>query len=345
MEEQLLSLRNKLSGIISKGLNSEVSIPINELQILITNKCNLYCTMCHACFPEYSNHTYNNEPPFEMSLEQYKKVLNASPVEKLKSMVIKSNTIKAKAPKGIVFSSAESLLNRDIYKIIRYTKRVFPDTTIRIISNGTIPLKKNDRDIIQYINQIGFSVDGCTAETFEKIRTPAKFDHVIRNIKGYIEANKEFGNKTNIVLAMTLSALNAHELPGIVELAGELGGVESLWVQPMIITHESLSHLKQYVFTEIPRNTLAQYINAAYEVSKRNGVRVDMMGSISDYAFSDESPDKPDIDYAPYTPACNYLWNGNLQVDESGMIRRVCCYLSKEGNNEIINKYGLLKNY
>lgn len=195
MEEQLLSLRNKLSGIISKGLNSEVSIPINELQILITNKCNLYCTMCHACFPEYSNHTYNNEPPFEMSLEQYKKVLNASPVEKLKSMVIKSNTIKAKAPKGIVFSSAESLLNRDIYKIIRYTKRVFPDTTIRIISNGTIPLKKNDRDIIQYINQIGFSVDGCTAETFEKIRTPAKFDHVIRNIKGYIEANKEFGKK------------------------------------------------------------------------------------------------------------------------------------------------------
>jgi molybdenum cofactor biosynthesis enzyme MoaA len=349
MNEQIIKLKNELSSKIENGIEGNASVPINDLQILLTNKCNLYCTMCHSCFPEYENRTYDNTPPFELSLDQYKKLFNVSFTDRLKVFFLNSDIIKKKAPKEVLFSSAESLLNRNIYEIIRYTKKIFPETSIRLISNGTIPLVKENRDIVKLIRKISFSVDGCTAETFEKIRTPAKFEHVINNIKGFIKAKNEFGSKMSIELAIVLSSINAHELPGIVKLAGRLGGIESLWVQPMIITHPtphpSLEQLKQFVFSKMDRELLAKYISEALAESKSNGIRITITPSILDYAFpkQEEGIAKTKIDYTSFTPACNYLWNGNLQIDGKGIIRSVCCYMSQKGNIEIMKKYGLYR--
>ncbi len=41
----ILQLKNKLASTIERGINGKTSIPINDLQILLTNKCNLYCIM------------------------------------------------------------------------------------------------------------------------------------------------------------------------------------------------------------------------------------------------------------------------------------------------------------
>jgi hypothetical protein len=63
-----------------------------------------------------------------------------------------------------------------------------------------------------------------------------------------------------------------------------------------------------------------------------------------DYAFpKTASIINPDINYAEFTPACNYLWNGNLQIDEKGKIRSICCYMSRIGNREIKKNLGFLR--
>lgn len=265
--DQILQLKNKLTGVIERGINGQASIPINDLQILLTNKCNLHCLMCHMCSKEHPNHTYYNDPPFELSLDEYKKLLNISFLDRVKFLFFHS--APKSAPKTIIFSAAESLINQNIYEMIRYTKKYMPSTSIRIISNGTIPLKKENSDMVKLINQIAFSVDGCTAETFEKIRTPARFEHVIKNIKGYVQIKKDHEGSINIVLAFTLSSINAYELPGMVKLAGKLGGIESLWVQPMVILNQSLDHLRSLVFFEMDRSVLVRYINEAFEISNK----------------------------------------------------------------------------
>lgn len=124
MKKTKTQLEKKISNIINKGLNNKIYIPINEIQFIITNRCNLHCIMCHACSSEYTNRTYNNQPPYTLSLKEYKKKLNYSFIDQIQSKYFKKKLYKI--PKSIAFSSAESLININIYSIIKYTKKYYP---------------------------------------------------------------------------------------------------------------------------------------------------------------------------------------------------------------------------
>lgn len=48
----------KLRDLIEKGKKGEYKIPLRELSMQITNKCNNYCIMCPCCNKEYENRTF-----------------------------------------------------------------------------------------------------------------------------------------------------------------------------------------------------------------------------------------------------------------------------------------------
>ena len=59
----------------NKGLSGEFRISPKEVSFPLTNVCNNYCIMCHACSKDYDKHTYHNKEPHFVSLEQYKKIV------------------------------------------------------------------------------------------------------------------------------------------------------------------------------------------------------------------------------------------------------------------------------
>ena len=343
---------NEIKRKMELGVKGKQSIQINDLQVFLTNRCNLHCEMCGARFPEYENKTYDNEKPFDMTLSEYKKLVDRTVPFGLKFL----NKFKKKYddPQTILFSSAESMLNKDFYNIVIYTKKVYPNSNVRVISNGTIPLKNGQEDLVDNLYQIAFSVDGCTKETFEKIRTPAKYELVINNIKEYVEAKKKRNSKMRIVLAVTLSTRNAAELPGIVELANDIGGIESLWVQPMLVFDNKTKHLEQYLFSRMDKEQLGKYVNEAQKLSDKYNIQLDIMESIKEYAAKPDNnqADEEHLenesfdtqikdDFQNKTSYCHMLCNGNVYVNQDASFRIVCCYLSSEGNSKLINEYKL----
>ncbi len=184
-----------LNGLCDEGLKGKFKLPVREVSLPLTNKCNNYCIMCHMCDKDYENHTYHNEEPYCVDIESYKKIIHLPQktfIEKIRDFLA-STDVKNRggtdAGIDFVFGTAESLLNPDIYEICKYTKSIYPNCKIRLISNGTIPPKK---DIVKYIDRIGFSIDGCTKETFEMLRPPAKFEHVMDVIAKWDEAADKY---------------------------------------------------------------------------------------------------------------------------------------------------------
>jgi len=147
-----------------------------------TNKCNLKCVMCpNSKIPE-------DKLGF-MKWDVYTKIIDE---------------IKDYASSIYLLIAGESMLHKDIYKMIRYAS----DNGLRVLmnTNGTVLVQ---RDNIQKLieakpEHITFALDGYNAETYEKIRRGAKFDQVIPAIIDLLKAKKEQKLKKPYIAITTL---------------------------------------------------------------------------------------------------------------------------------------------
>jgi len=86
-----------------------------------------------------------------------------------------------------------------------------------------------DRDLAEMLVSLGqdwisFSVDGATAETYERIRQGAQFETVVQNIHRLYEIKQARRNGTpKMMMVFVMMRENFHELPLYVELAHEVG--------------------------------------------------------------------------------------------------------------------------
>lgn len=150
--------------------------------------------------------------------------------------------------------SGESLLNPEIFEILKYVKERFPNSEVMLLSNGTIPPK--NPEIVKYIDNMGFSIDGGTKEIYEKIRTPAKFDHVIGTIKKWIEAKNKYNPKLLLNAYITLSVLNIEDFSNIVELVGGMAEAfgthwNAICCQPVVIKGHQEQRLKEITLEHV----------------------------------------------------------------------------------------------
>lgn len=320
-----------LKNRIRQGSNGKYKIKIKEFTIPLTNRCNSHCIMCHGIFKENKNKTMYNEEPFDITLEEYMKILPLN----LDSKEIFEDDVE------IVFCHAESLLNRNIYEIIRHTKKVLPNSKITIVSNGSIPPLKGNEDIVKYISRISFSIDGCTKETFEKIRTPLIFEDTIDNIKKWVEYKKIYKSDIVYRISTVLSGLNIHELPGILKLAAEITEIEAVNVNPLMIPvgRECLS---EFQVENISDEIMNKHINEAVVIAKENGIRFDSPGVIRafyDSEFITEAKSNfYDINMHKY---CTNIWSGKVILNREGKFYRICGNIVDMPSQEIIKKYGI----
>lgn len=202
--------------------------------IEITNRCNLHCIMCGRTHdPRYEQKGHAGD----VSLETVKQLDPLFPLAREVNLV------------GI----GEPTINRQFVEIVQHVKGFGPHTSTTC--NATLLTEDSTRRLIESgLDQIVFSVDGCTAPTFETIRVGATFEKVTTHIRRFTAMKRDLGRKKpHVRVEFVLMRENAEELPQLPALAVGLGA-DGLIVVPMfehsgeefasIVDQQSLRHVQ-----------------------------------------------------------------------------------------------------
>ena len=153
-----------------------------HMDVEATNNCNLKCSMCLQ--------RYITNPRGFMDFDLYKKIIDEGSKNGLAS--IKLNW------------RGEPLLHPRIGDMIKYAKsKGLID--VQFLSNATLLTKKKAEEILESKpDQVIFSFDGATKETYEKVRIGAKYKTTVTNIKRFLKMRKDMGLKKPIVRIQTV---------------------------------------------------------------------------------------------------------------------------------------------
>lgn len=177
--------------------------PIN-MEIDVTNQCNLRCVMCPFSHPSY-----------------YKRKLKFLPVKLFESFA------KTFLPAVHSFSfsfGTEPLLHPNMDQLIRIaTKAKIP--RIYMNTNGLLLTEHLVNTMIETgFNGLSFSMDAAHQKTYESIRRGGDFTRLLNNIRMVNRLKEKAGAKNpDISLLFVLMMSNIRELPDFIDLAHQLG--------------------------------------------------------------------------------------------------------------------------
>lgn len=210
------------------------------MEIEITTRCHLRCAICE--------HTYWEEPPRDMSYEEFKKVIDQFP--KLKWI----------GTSGI----GSSFLNKDFLKMLRLLKSrsVFVeffdsfDLVDRAIAEELVDLK---------IDKIWVSMDACTEQTYAKIRVGTNLDKVLGNIRTLLDIKEQRCSPLpEVWYQMIVTKLNVNEMPDYVDLIHSLVKGRKYNFATLIFWSNILSFPEvRHLSTDIPQDIRKEVLSRA----------------------------------------------------------------------------------
>ena len=173
----MVRLGKKLSLLRNLGLSmysyKKRALALKNLPSLLwiepTNICNIKCVMCP-----------NSQIPKDqlgfMEWDTYRKIIDEA---------------KGFVSSAYLLLSGESLLHKDIFKMIRYAR----DKNIRPLLNTNGTTLKNEENRKKLLDSgvahITFAFDGYNRETYEKVRVGAKYDKVVGGIIEFLKEKKD----------------------------------------------------------------------------------------------------------------------------------------------------------
>lgn len=172
-----------------------------------TNFCNLKCPLC----PTGSGAI--TAPRGHMDFEHYKKILDECG-DYLFNLTL--------------WNWGEPFLHKNIYDMIDYAKakRIF----VRVSTNGHFLKdgKNLERIVMSGLDELMFSLDGASEESFLKYRVGGKFETVIKNLEDLVKTKRRLKKRTPFIeLQFIVMSHNEHEISKIKEIAKRIG-VDSL---------------------------------------------------------------------------------------------------------------------
>ena len=170
---------------------------LRKLYIEPTTKCNLNCKMCFR-------HTWFDEPMCDLSLEEYRHVLETMP----------------KSVETIFFGGmGEPLFHKDILEMIRLAAETGAD--VELLTNGTLLSETMINGIMDAgLTRLWISIDDLETDSSINTNSHAGGDHSGHNHSGKVLSNIRTLNKirqkrlSSISLGITFVAMksNAHQL-------------------------------------------------------------------------------------------------------------------------------------
>ena len=181
------------------------------VQIEPVGQCNLRCQMCPIQFRR-------DGPPYGalafMHFEQFTRIID------------QFTTLQELHLQGL----GEPMMHPRFFDMVAYAVA----KGIKVTTNSNLTLlneRRAESCVTSGLHCLHISLDGATAETYERIRARAHFDRVVRNLERLVAAREHLGGQNpRIHLVMVIMRQNLHELPDVVRLAHQWK-VEQLFVQ------------------------------------------------------------------------------------------------------------------
>jgi radical SAM protein with 4Fe4S-binding SPASM domain len=181
------------------------------VQIEPVGQCNLRCQMCSIQFrqdgPPYG-------PPAFMSFETFTQLIDQ--FVNLQELHLQ----------GL----GEPMMHPRFFDMVAYAV----EKGIRVTTNSNLTLlneRRAERCVTSGLDCLHISLDGATAETYERIRVRAHFDRVVHNVERLLAMRESFGSAhPHLHMVMVIMRQNLQELPDLVRLAHRLS-MEQIFVQ------------------------------------------------------------------------------------------------------------------
>jgi len=162
-------------------------------EIETINACNAKCEMCTIA--DWQKHP----DPF-MSKELFEKI--ADEIIAHKDIVRVVNLCR----------DGEPLMDKGLETKINYLKKGGVNHTT-FSTNGSLLNRDRALSLINSeLDEIMFSIDGFTKETFEGIRVGLDFDKVVENVKNFIALRNEKNSKIKVRIRLVIQEKNSHEV-------------------------------------------------------------------------------------------------------------------------------------
>jgi radical SAM protein with 4Fe4S-binding SPASM domain len=153
---------------------------------------------------------------------------------------------------ALAFSGGEPLTRKDFFEVASHA--VNRGLYVSVATNGTLLTKENVQKLKQaQINYVEVSIDGATAQTHDSFRgVPGAFDKAVAGLKNCVEAD------LCACIATTATKSNLAEMPGIIDLAEEIGAERFTYFN-FIPTGRGKEHYDQDLSAE-EREQLMRYL-------------------------------------------------------------------------------------
>lgn len=196
--EDKIYYRNIYENLIRVNiLVSPHSEHLDEVYLIITNRCNLKCT--HCC----ESAVGINEKDI-LSIHEWKNILEKIFAEKVSKIVI---------------TGGEPMVREDFFDIVNYIKERFSGI-LALSTNGLLISKNNVKKITQTFDSISISLDGYDEITCSFHRGKGIFSKVIDNIN--LIKSSGFPAQ-NIYVSMVETAITHNGKDKFYQLCNELG--------------------------------------------------------------------------------------------------------------------------
>jgi radical SAM protein with 4Fe4S-binding SPASM domain len=260
------------------------------VQIEPVGQCNLRCQMCSIQFrqdgPPYG-------PPAFMQFETFTHLID--------QLV----DVQELHMQGL----GEPMMHPRFFDMVMYAT----GKGIRVTTNSNLTLlndKRAERCVSSGLDCLHISIDGATAETYERIRVRAHFARVLGNLERLLRVRERLGSThPKLVMVVVIMQQNLHELPDLVRLASRYA-MERVFVQHLChdFAESSLPTYYQPMREFVQSETLleddparvAHYFNEARQIAQQDGIELRL-------------PRTQLRVHPPGTPGpqrCNWPWSG-----------------------------------
>ncbi|HEY2156300.1 MAG TPA: radical SAM protein [Isosphaeraceae bacterium] len=181
------------------------------LQVEPVGQCNLRCQMCQIQFrrdgPPYG-------PPAFMDFELFARLLDEFPdLEELQLQGLGEPMMHPRFFDMVALASGRGI-------------KVGTNTNLTLLTP-----RRAELCVTSGLDELHASIDGATAETYERIRVRAHFDRIVRNLEGLVEARRRHGSdRPKVRMVVVAMRQNLHEFPDLVRLAHRFS-IDAVFVQ------------------------------------------------------------------------------------------------------------------
>lgn len=216
-----------------------------------TMPCGIKCVFCE-------NPYFSNKVRRHLSLEEFKLIVDQFP--KLKWIGLT----------GI----GEAWTNPDFPEMLNYCKqrKIF----VEIYDNFYFLDEERIKLLMQTVGRIWISIDGCTKETYEKIRTRSSWEKVVANLQFFFDLKRKLkAKKPKIDFHYIINKLNLHEVPQFVDWVASLKPYGDFLILFTRILHPFKEAQKVYI-----NNVPSDIIRETEKKATRHKIWVQWAGDI-----------------------------------------------------------------